>query len=315
MAGARPRRAPATERHRPEWRRQPERGHPALLGFMAAISLKLGRRIGRLLLHPIALWYLLFAPRVQACLTSYLDRALGRRARLSDRRRHLMSFAATIQDRLYLMAGRDDWLEVSVQGAELVRAAATDGGALLFGAHMGSFEVLRVIGRREGLSVAMAMYEENARKLHGVLSAAAAEPPQIIAVGQVDSVLKIRARLEQGGCVGILADRRFDTEPTVSVPFLGALAPFPTQPMRLAALLGRRVLFMVGLYQGGNRYQVAFEPLADFGATPPEWREREIVAAVARYAARLEHYCRSDPYNWFNFYDFWAGGDARAPAP
>jgi predicted LPLAT superfamily acyltransferase len=23
----------------------------------------------------------------------------------------------------------------------------------------------------------------------------------------------------------------------------------------------------------------------------------------------LEHYCRSDPYNWFNFFDFW-----RSPA-
>ena len=25
----------------------------------------------------------------------------------------------------------------------------------------------------------------------------------------------------------------------------------------------------------------------------------------ARYAARLEHHARLDPYNWFNFYDFW----------
>jgi predicted LPLAT superfamily acyltransferase len=24
------------------------------------------------------------------------------------------------------------------------------------------------------------------------------------------------------------------------------------------------------------------------------------------YVARLEHYCRLSPYNWFNFYDFWA---------
>jgi predicted LPLAT superfamily acyltransferase len=31
--------------------------------------------------------------------------------------------------------------------------------------------------------------------------------------------------------------------------------------------------------------------------------------AVERYAALLDRYCRSDPYNWFNFFDFW-----RAPA-
>jgi predicted LPLAT superfamily acyltransferase len=26
---------------------------------------------------------------------------------------------------------------------------------------------------------------------------------------------------------------------------------------------------------------------------------------VERYAARVEHHCRTAPYNWFNFYDFW----------
>ena len=35
-------------------------------------------------------------------------------------------------------------------------------------------------------------------------------------------------------------------------------------------------------------------------------RDREAVRRwMQRYAARLEHYCRQAPYNWFNFYDFW----------
>jgi predicted LPLAT superfamily acyltransferase len=32
--------------------------------------------------------------------------------------------------------------------------------------------------------------------------------------------------------------------------------------------------------------------------------------AIAHYVALLEAHCRSDPYNWFNFYDFWHGADA-----
>ena len=28
--------------------------------------------------------------------------------------------------------------------------------------------------------------------------------------------------------------------------------------------------------------------------------------AIDRYAEVLDRYCRSDPYNWFNFQDFWA---------
>jgi len=39
-----------------------------------------------------------------------------------------------------------------------------------------------------------------------------------------------------------------------------------------------------------------------------------IRAALERYAATLESLCREAPYNWFNFYDFWAEADA-SPSP
>jgi predicted LPLAT superfamily acyltransferase len=73
--------------------------------------------------------------------------------------------------------------------------------------------------------------------------------------------------------------------------------------MRMAAMLRCRVVFMAGLYLGGNRYALHFEPIADFGASP-----QEPGAALAAYVACLERHCRAAPYNWFNFYDFWADG-------
>jgi predicted LPLAT superfamily acyltransferase len=38
---------------------------------------------------------------------------------------------------------------------------------------------------------------------------------------------------------------------------------------------------------------------------PRRAREAELRAIVQRYATRLEHYVREDPYNWFNWHDFW----------
>ena len=35
-------------------------------------------------------------------------------------------------------------------------------------------------------------------------------------------------------------------------------------------------------------------------------REASVRPWVERYARRLEHHCRAAPYNWFNFYDYWA---------
>ncbi len=62
---------------------------------------------------------------------------------------------------------------------------------------------------------------------------------------------------------------------------------------------------MTGLYLGGNRYRIHFEPLADFSCVQQGERDAAIVQAQAQYVARLEHYCRLAPYNWFNFFDFW----------
>jgi predicted LPLAT superfamily acyltransferase len=76
--------------------------------------------------------------------------------------------------------------------------------------------------------------------------------------------------------------------------------------MRMAALLRCPVVFMAGLYLGGNRYALRFEPIADFSSSPPTPE-----AALAAYVACLERHCRAAPYNWFNFYDFWAPADGR----
>jgi predicted LPLAT superfamily acyltransferase len=175
------------------------------------------------------------------------------------------------------------------------------------GAHLGSFEVTRALGRRQpGLRVAMAMYEDNARKINAML--AAVDPAlalDIIPLGTMDSMLRIRARLDAGAFVGVLGDRSFGAERFERVPFLGAPAALPTSAMRAAAMLRRPVIFMAGLYRGGNRYHIVFEELADFSATSAADRDEAVRAALARYAAALERHCRSDPYNWFNFYDFW----------
>ena len=73
----------------------------------------------------------------------------------------------------------------------------------------------------------------------------------------------------------------------------------------MAVMLKTRVVFMAGLYLGGNRYRLEFFPVADFTQTQPAQRAQAIEAAQARYVRQLEAVCRQAPMNWFNFYDFW----------
>ena len=290
------------------WRHQQERSNLAILRLMVWISLTLGRRIGRLVLYGIALYFLFFSPQARRASRAYLGRALGRWAEWSDGYRHVLSFASTIHDRVYLLNGRFDLFDIEVHGAEALHAAlARQPGALLIGAHLGSFEVLRAVGRgRAGLKVAMLMYADNARKINATLEAinpAAGE--DIIALGRLESMLEARDKLDSGYLVGLLADRGLADEATREHAFLGQPASFPIGPFRIAAMLRRPVFFMTGLYLGGNRYRIHFEPLADFSRVESGARNAAIVQAQAQYVARLEHYCRLAPYNWFNFFDFW----------
>jgi hypothetical protein len=250
----------------------------------------------------------LFAPRARRYSRAYLRRALGRWAGWTDGFRHVLSFASTIHDRIYLLNDRFDLFDIEIIGAEALHAAlAQQPGALLIGAHLGSFEVLRAVGRGQaGLKVAMLMYEENARKINATLAAInPAANDDIIPLGRLDSLLQASEKLEQGYLVGMLADRGLGDDPTVDCEFLGKMAPLPLGPFRTAAMLRRPVFFMTGLYLGGNRYRIHFEPLADFSATPRGERDAAIRTALHAYAGRLTHFCRVAPYNWFNFFDFW----------
>ena len=297
-----------------EWAARRERSNLLAIRLMAWVACTMGRPAARLLLHPITLYFLCFAPAPRRHSARYLGRALGRPATWRDRYRHLHAFASTVLDRVYFVRHHMAAFDLQVSGGEQVDASLAGGrGAFLLGAHIGSFEALHAVGAsRPGMRVAMVMYPDNAAKIHSVLHALAPGLNlRVIAIGRSGSTLAIRDWLDGGGLVGLMGDRTIGAEGTraasVMLPFLGVPAPFSDGPMRLALLLRRRVVFMVGLYRGGKRYDVRFEPIADFSVpvNDPVEREKRIATALQDYVARLESLVREAPFNWFNFYDYW----------
>lgn len=301
------------------WAQTPERSNTLLLRMMTWISLSLGRSIGRAILHPITVYFLLFAPANRRASQDYLRRALGRTPGWRDVYRHFHTFAATIHDRIYLINDRHELFDIQVHGEDVLRRQLASGeGLFLLGAHLGSFEVLRAAGRwNAGLRVAMVMHAGNAQKISAALSAINPRATQdIITLGEADSMLKVAGFLDSGGAVGMLADRTPGNDTLHPASILGEPAALPEGPFRMAALLRRPAVFMTGLHLGGNRYSIHFEELADFSGTPRATRsERDaaLKAGIARYAALLDHYCREAPYNWFNFYEFWQPAASKAP--
>ena len=303
------------------WAHRPERSNMLALRFICWLALTCGRRITRLVLHPICLYFLLFDPTPRRHIKRYLLRAIGPQAGWADGYRLLHSFASTVLDRVYFLRGRMDLFDVRISGQGPVEAEVLSGrGAFLLGAHVGSFEAMGACRQHSSdhraLPLAMLMFTDNAQRISSILETIALPElrPTIIALGRPHSMLSLRDWLDTGGLGGMLADRTLpSTEDmgqrsnNLTLPFLGQPATFNDGPFRLAALLRRKVFFMAGLYVGGARYDVRFEPLADFSErlTDPVRREQRIHAAVEAYVARLEALCREHPYNWFNFHDFW----------
>ncbi|HYR24218.1 MAG TPA: acyl-CoA synthetase [Aquabacterium sp.] len=290
-------------RQLPEWMQRKERGNLLALRVMTALSLGLGRRLSRVIVVGISLYFLVAAQAARRASRAYLTRCLGRRPTWRELFRHMFTFATTVHDRLYLLNDRAEVFDVHCVGEAPGGAA----GGFLFGAHLGSFEVLRAAARWDARDkVCVAMYPENARQINQALAAINPQAvSNIIPLGQMDSILSIHDKLQDGAMVGILADRAAGQDQYVSVPFLGAPASFPVGPFRLAAMMGCPVYFMAGLYQGGNRYDVHFELLMDTADKAGRNRDTLMRELLARYVAALERHCRQAPYNWFNFYDFW----------
>ncbi len=305
-----------------DWSRVPERSNMLALRAICWVAIRCGRPLTRLILHPVCLYFLLFSPGPRRQIKRYLFRAIGPAAGWGDGYRLLHAFGSTVLDRIYFLRGRMELFDVKVYGNVPVEAEAIAGrGAFLLGAHVGSFEAMGATKHQscdpDRIRLAMLMYQDNAQRISAVLDAISKPGlrPDIIALGRPHSMLALRDWLDGGGLAGLLADRTL-TGPedagqqrgkSIELPFLGHPAVFNDGPFRLAALLRRKVFFMAGLYAGGARYDVLFEPLADFSerVSDSAERERAIRAALESYVARLEALCRAYPYNWFNFHDFW----------
>ena len=295
------------------WAEQRERSNLCALRFMRWIAVTVGRPAARCVLHPIALYFLVANGRARRASRQYLGRVLGRAPGFSEVYHHIHHFAASVLDRVYFLQDRVGEFDIHTRGEDaLAGPLARRDGAMLVGAHLGSFEVLRALSAARGVKVAMLMYEDNARLINAALAAIAPDARlHTIALGRASAMLSLRRWLDGGGLAGLLADRTLPgpsaRSRTLQLPFLGAPARFSDGPFRLAAMLRRPVIFMAGLYLGGRRYELRFVELADFREpVPPGELDERIADVMQRYVAMLEALCLETPYNWFNFFDFWA---------
>jgi predicted LPLAT superfamily acyltransferase len=305
------------------WSQMTERGSDLGLRITVWCYRRFGRLLSLVLVHGVVSYFFLTGRPARRASRAYLRRvastpdgarALGRPPDLWASFLHFRSFALAIFDRLVLWFGRGDELAFDVADlAPLHRLLEPDRGAIVVGAHLGSFDALRALADRDKRPVNVLMFTRHAPRINALFRRLSPEVQLRVIEADpnaLDTVLRIRACIDRGELVAMLADRVAvgDRGRTCRVPLLGGDVELPQAPYLLAALIGCPLFFMVALRQPGARYRVEAEVLADRVELPRGERDRRVCELAAAYAARLDHCCRTAPYQWFNFYDFWQEG-------
>jgi predicted LPLAT superfamily acyltransferase len=291
------------------WQEVAEKGGAAGIAILVVVLTSLGRRVARLLLEPIAWWFVLLHADVRRASAGYLRRVLPGPVGIREVHRHVRTFARVALDRLLMARGDLRPFRITSKGEEHfeeIRAAGR--GAILLLSHLGSYDGMRAWSAVRGVRVSALGDFRNARMITEALRRInPAVDQDLIQIEEgAPFVLAVEDRISRGGIVATMGDRTGSDGKRAEAHFLGGRASFPTGPYLLAAVLRCPVYLAFGIYREPDRYDLHIEPFADRIELPREARQEALARHVQAYATRLEELCRASPYNWFNFYDFWS---------
>jgi predicted LPLAT superfamily acyltransferase len=306
-------------RRRPpaHWAALAERGARWGLAFVAATYRHLGRRGCALVLAPVAL-YFYCSGREQR--RAFRTRGEERRPSWHDGVRHMFDFACKALETVAAWSGNIGHERLEIVGeAALREATAESRGLVLIVSHLGNVELSRALldpERRSRLTVLVhTRHAENYNRVLRDFRADAALNTIQVSELTPATAAQLHERIERGEWIAIAGDRvplSGDARASV-VRFLGDEAALPQGPYILAHLLRCPVYLMFCLRESG-RWRAYFEKFADRVELPRMGKDEALRGLAQRYAARLESYCLRAPFQWYNFFDFWAAAPRREPS-
>ncbi len=304
------------------WAQIEERGIIWGMQLLLNVYLLFGHRALQLFLYPVVSYYWLINRQGRQASRDYLKRVarfLPTGTVRSDwfgTFQHFIQFAEALTDKLAAWSGALTMNSVDYHGCrdEILRHVDQRQGVFLLGSHLGNLEVCRVMAHMaKRVTVNVLVHTKHTEKFNTLLNRyGAAGQLNLIQVSEINmaTAMRLADKIEAGELVVMAGDRTpIGSQGRVTqANFLGATALFPQGPFILASLLKCPVYTLFCLKQNG-RQGIYFDHFSDRLELPRATRD----AAVQRYAQdfsnRLQSYCLKAPMQWFNFFDFWQGGD------
>jgi predicted LPLAT superfamily acyltransferase len=304
------------------WADQSERGQswgPALMGF---IYRTLGRTVCLVVMAPVILYFYIGGARQRRASHNYLRRVWRLKGRPGTPNHwhgllHFFAFGESLVDKFGAWTGRIDRVDIdAIDGGNFDAMRSDTRGSLIISAHVGATEIVRALASRyQRRPITIVIHTAHAQSYNKLL-ARFAPKSQVSLVQAADFdiavSMSLSAAIERGEWVVIMGDRmpvNSESERGIVADFLGSPARFPMGPFVLATALRCPVYTLFCSKQNG-RHRVSVSLLTEGVAVSRRNREAALQALVQQFAASLEALVLSAPYQWFNFYDYWADGAA-----
>ncbi len=293
------------------------------LKFLRFVYTVFGRWVVSFCLLPTVAYFLVFRPLSRRSSQAFLQQHYqsypnfwAKPPGLWATCKHLYTFAETVVDKLLSWFVSIDVAQFVIEHPERIEELMADQrGQLIIGSHMGNLEYCRgFMHRYRDKTINILVHDKHSENYNTMMQQL--NPDSRLHVFQVEefdipTMLTIKGKIDAGEWVFIAGDRSplSGAERTVSVDFMGRTARLPIGPYMLAKGLACPVKMMFSYcdyFAKGKPVHFEVVPFAERVTLERKAREEQLQAYAQRFASALEAQCAKAPYQWFNFYDFWA---------
>jgi len=284
-----------------------------ILGYRIFVTLLkyAGLKPAYFVLRFVALYFYLFSP------SSFRNVFYLYRHRLKFRAlrsflavyRNYFLFGQVLLDKTAMMAGFRSAFTFVFEGEQYLREmAARNTGCILISAHLGNFEMAGQMLERLGSKVNIIMLEAEHQQIRNYLSSVTRKSFHVIAIREDNShIYEISQALANKEILCIHGDRFVQGSRTLKCELLGKMASFPTGPFYLAMKYGVPVSFVFAMKEGRSHYHFyATSPRYYLQQANPAARDEMLRTIIRDYIHEMENKLAQYPFQWFNYYDFWA---------
>ncbi len=251
----------------------------------------------------VAFYFVCFSGKHRKALTHFYQKGFGfsKVKALKLAAKTFNAFGRVLIDRIALKTSKKRHYSHSFDNEQALLDISKNGkGGFLFSGHVGNWENAgNLIGERITSKINVLMLDHEVEKIKAFIEDATdkAKYNLIPLKDDMSHLVLIHQALKRNELIALHADRTMSNQKTFRFKFLEGIAEFPAGPFIMASKFKVPITFVFAVKGKGLHYNLsATEPILD-ALSPEEIAEK--------YVRKLEEMVRSNPTQWFNFYEYY----------